>query len=191
MIALFDTSSFDVLAKCYYPFDQTEFVLRDFFIDGFKQQQILTSDKVIEECQRLKKGSILTHLNFLLDTSICKPIYSHLLQPTITKKISNLVNNQFLNKGVLGFRDLSETELETEKQGFVNGTDFNLVLAANQFLIQGRLVCIVTEESKTENDGKLYKKIPNLCVPLGIKTMTLPEWLQNQNLTCHFSFPNP
>jgi Domain of unknown function (DUF4411) len=190
MISLFDTSSFDLLAKCYHPFDQIEFVLRDFFIDGCRQNQIATSDKVLEECQRLKKGSMIEALAFLMDKSICTPIASSSLQSTLSKKISNLINNQFLNKDVVRLRSMTETELETEKQVFKGSTDFNLILAAYGFLTEGKRVCIVTEESNTENDGKIFKKIPNLCKSLGIETMTLPQWLLTQNLTCDFSF-NP
>ncbi len=38
-----------------------------------------------------------------------------------------------------------------------------------------RTSCLVTEETESSNDNKLFKKIPAICKELEIETMTLPE----------------
>lgn len=37
---------------------------------------------------------------------------------------------------------------------------------------------LVTEETESSNDNKLFKKIPAICKELDIPTMTLPELLK-------------
>lgn len=44
---------------------------------------------------------------------------------------------------------------------------------------QGEQVIIVTEETESSNDNKLFKKIPAICKELEIDTMTLPELIAN------------
>jgi hypothetical protein len=39
-------------------------------------------------------------------------------------------------------------------------------------------VVLVTEETGTGNDNKLFKKIPAICQDLNIETMSLPELLK-------------
>jgi len=39
-------------------------------------------------------------------------------------------------------------------------------------------VILVTEETESGNDNKLFKKIPAICKELNIPTMTLPELIE-------------
>ena len=38
-------------------------------------------------------------------------------------------------------------------------------------------ICVVTEESKTANDKKIFKKIPALCDFIGVRCITLADYL--------------
>jgi hypothetical protein len=42
-------------------------------------------------------------------------------------------------------------------------------------------IILVTEETESNNDNKLFKKIPSICKELSITTMTLPELLGKYN----------
>jgi hypothetical protein len=39
----------------------------------------------------------------------------------------------------------------------------------------GQEIIVVTEETISNNDNKLFKKIPTMCSALDIKCLTLPE----------------
>lgn len=45
----------------------------------------------------------------------------------------------------------------------------------NRFENKGEQVVLVSEETESSNDNKLFKKIPAICKELEIETMTLPE----------------
>jgi hypothetical protein len=49
-----------------------------------------------------------------------------------------------------------------------------IILCLN-LIKEGEKVVLVTEETESSNDKKLFKKIPAICKELGIETMTLPE----------------
>ena len=43
-------------------------------------------------------------------------------------------------------------------------------------------VIIITEETGYSNDGKVFKKIPEICKSIGITTMTLPDFLSKYDV---------
>jgi len=49
-----------------------------------------------------------------------------------------------------------------------------IILCLN-LIKEGERVVLVTEETESSNDNKLFKKIPAICKELEIETMTLPE----------------
>ena len=49
-----------------------------------------------------------------------------------------------------------------------------IILCLN-LIKDGERVVLVTEETESSNDNKLFKKIPAICKELQIETMTLPE----------------
>ena len=53
------------------------------------------------------------------------------------------------------------------------------ILLCLNFLKDGEKVVLVTEETESSNDNKLFKKIPTICKELNVETMTLPELLGN------------
>jgi hypothetical protein len=78
-------------------------------------------------------------------------------------------------------KKLTETEFENQKNSFLQGADMKqIILCLN--LINNRekdifeeKVVLVTDETESSNDNKLFKKIPAICNELNIETMTLPE----------------
>lgn len=43
-------------------------------------------------------------------------------------------------------------------------------------------VVIVTEETGYSNDGKPFKKIPGICETIGVRTLSLPTFLSENNI---------
>lgn len=39
---------------------------------------------------------------------------------------------------------------------------------------------VMTEETRLQNDGKLFKKLPLLCEQIGVKTITSSEYLHGK-----------
>lgn len=53
-----------------------------------------------------------------------------------------------------------------------------IILCLN-LINDGEKVILVTEETESSNDNKLFKKIPAICKELEIDTKTLPELITN------------
>jgi hypothetical protein len=67
---------------------------------------------------------------------------------------------------------LPAEEKEVKKEEYLNGADCRLVLVG----MENRDVrpVIVTEESRLDNDGKFFKKLPVVCEHEKINLLTIP-----------------
>lgn len=72
-------------------------------------------------------------------------------------------------------RKLTEVEFENQKSSFIESADMKQVILCLNLKNRGEHVVIVTEETESSNDNKLFKKIPVICKELEINTTTLPE----------------
>ena len=188
MIALIDTCSLIRLCEYYLPFDRDQ-KLTAFLKVQYQAKNIIIIDAVYEEATFTQKGKILKMLSFLekrdcMDTSLLQ----------VTRKLSNLVDNQFcnqLNKKKLAnncHTNFAEV-YDQQKQLYMSQGDFRLIIAANEikrkigdglFKDQEKVV-IVTDESTTENDGKLFRKLPICCKEANVKSLTLASYFK----ACH------
>ena len=86
-------------------------------------------------------------------------------------------------------------------------TDVEYIAAKQQYLLTGdaRLIIyalnyqsdhkndifndfyVLTEESRFQNDGKLFKKLPLICDFLNINTITLPEYFKQNGIKVEYS----
>ena len=85
------------------------------------------------------------------------------------------LNNTFVNQIVKKSKKITEEEFESEKTRFIENADMKQVILSLNLKNQGEQVILVTEETESGNDNKLFKKIPAICKVLEIETMTLPE----------------
>ncbi|EON77202.1 hypothetical protein ADIS_2282 [Lunatimonas lonarensis] len=85
------------------------------------------------------------------------------------------MNNNFVNQIVKKARNFTEVEFESEKTRFIESADMKQVILSLNLKAKGERVVLVTEETESNNDNKLFKKIPTICKELEIGTMTLPE----------------
>lgn len=180
MKVVIDTNSLLSLARYYIPFDKKS-VLYDFIKKKIEQGEIIIVDKVLEECTYNAKGLVIETLKFLTDKKFLKtakvPYKTDSMLAPSPAKFLRQVENQFVNAVVKKQRNLTETEFESQKANFLDNADIKQIILCLNLLKNGEEVVLVTEETESSNDNKLFKKIPSICKELDIKTMTLPDLL--------------
>jgi hypothetical protein len=180
MKVVIDTNSLLSLVRYYLPFDRKS-VLHNFFKKQIDQGEIIIIDKVLEECTYNSKGLVIETLLFLKDKKFLKsakvPFKTDSLLAPSPAKFLRQVENQFVNAVVKRQRKLTDTEFESQKASFLDNADIKQIILCLNILQSGEEVVLVTEETESSNDNKLFKKIPSICKDLNIKTMTLPDLL--------------
>ena len=172
MKAIIDTSSLLAFVRYYIPFDENS-NLKEQIKNKIENDELIIIDKVVEESKRIKKGIILKSLNFIENSK--KIIPTETILPDAT--FFNQLKNNFCNTELIKLKGLNDTEFEKEKNYFLNSADAKLILYALKFKADN--ICIVSEETLSNNDNKIFKKIPFICNMVDIKCCTLPEFLQD------------
>lgn len=174
MRTLVDTSSLVSLARYYHPFDSTD-AISEFLSSEIASGNIIVLDKIAEEVQFVSGGMAVETFPCLKDK---KRVVS--TKDIIPKqKFFNMLDNNFVDNAVkrLKFRD-DEEGYNNARESFLKGADCALVVYAMNNSSELDPIQILTEESATQNDGKLFKKIPFICRELGIRTLTSVEYLK-------------
>lgn len=169
MKVVIDTSSLISLVRYYLPFDKNK-MLYNFIKSKVETKEILILDKVYKECEYFSKKIVVITLPFLSNKK--NQINTTDLLPD--QKFFNRLESEFIN-GVMKNK-LSAVQFENKKNEYMNSADPKLLL----YSLQNRAdnVIIVSEETDTSNDNKLYKKLPFICKKiLEIPIITLPELL--------------
>lgn len=178
MKVVIDTNSLLSLVRYYLPFDK-KVILFNFFKTKIEKGEIIIIDKVFQECTYNSKGIVLTTLDYLNDKTFLKsskvPYKTDSLLAPSPAKFLRQVENQFVNTVVRRQKKLSDTEFENQKNSFLNNADMKQIILCLNLIKDGERVVLVTEETESSNDNKLFKKIPAICKELQIETMTLPE----------------
>ncbi len=190
MKIIIDTSSLIHLVRYYLPFEQ-ETELSDFIQSKFEAGDLILIDAIYNECRSLSGGLIMKKMDYLKNKDFKNkfkiPINTQNLLPPSPKKFNNLLENSFRTPLSLSKR-LNDAEFEVEKQEFLKSADAKMIIYAlneknktknKTEEMFGNDICIVTEETKAENDNKVFRKIPKICEILEIKVMTLPELLKD------------
>lgn len=174
MRIIIDTSSLLALVRYYRPFDKDN-SLKEFVKDNVDKGNIVILDKVAEESKYLSKGVIFKDLDFLKD----KNRYFKTDELLPTKKFFNLLDNQLCHTPLKN--KLNQTEFEQIRNEYLDSADAKLVLLCyNESTPLGMdNPILVTEESGSENDYKMFKKLPNICSILNIEQCTLPSLIKD------------
>lgn len=167
MKAVIDTSSLVSLVRYFLPFDK-EGKLKAFLEENILSRNIIVLEQVAEECKHQGKGQVIEAFPFVAQTKYKTSIAE--LKPN--KAIYNLIDNNFINASVKAL--MPEDVYEFERNKFIASADFAMMLYA--YSIKEKVV-IVTEETGFSNDGKPFKKIPDICGIIGIKTQNLSSFL--------------
>jgi hypothetical protein len=180
MKVVIDTNSLLSLVRYYLPFDKKG-VLFQFFKKKIEIGEIIIVDRVLQQCAYNSKGIVLTALNYLNDKAFLKrakvPYRTDSLLAPSPAKFLRQVENQFVNNVVRNQRKLTDTEFENQKNAFLDDADMKQIILCLNLQKDGEKVVLVTEETESSNDNKLFKKIPAICKELSIETLTLPELL--------------
>jgi hypothetical protein len=172
MIALMDTSSLLAFVRYYLPFDKRG-TFKNLIRDKFDNGELLILDKVFEEAKYLSQGIILQELEFINDKT--KHINTNNLIPS--SRFFNLLENQFCNKDIIRLKGITKVEFELEKSNFLKTPDANLILYS--LSIKNKNPIVVTEETKSANDNKTFRKIPENCKEINLECCTLPNLLKD------------
>jgi hypothetical protein len=84
-------------------------------------------------------------------------------------------------------KQITDAEFEVEKERFLEDADMKLIITSLNFIQKGEDVLLITEETSSSNDNKLFNKIPLICYELKITTKTLPELISMFNDEIKFS----
>jgi hypothetical protein len=190
MKVVIDTNSLLSLVRYYLPFDKKS-VLFDFIKGKISQGEIIIIDKVLEECSFNAKGLVIQRLAYLEDKAFMKaakaPYKTEFILAPAPNRFLRQVENQFVNTVVRKQRGLTDTEFENQKNKFLNDADMKQIILCLNYMKDKEEVVLVSEETESSNDNKLFKKIPSICKELGISTMTLPELLDKYDgIDIHF-----
>lgn len=134
-------------------------------------------DKVLQECIYSSKGMVINTLDYLSDKSFLiaskVPFKTDSLLVPNTKHFFHLLSSVFVNSIIR--KKLTDVEFENQKDLFLESADMKQIILALNIKKNGEKVILVTEETESSNDNKLFKKIPAICRELQIETLTLPE----------------
>lgn len=180
MKVVIDSSSLISLCRYYLPFDRNQ-KLYDFIRSKIELGEIVIIDRVLEQCSYISKGFVLESLDFLGNKDFLKlnkvPKKTNDLIAPAPQKFLRQLDNQFVNRVILRKRKLSKAEYEIQKESFLNDADMKQIILCLIYMQEGEETILITEETETSNDNKLFKKIPAICKELNIETLTLPEML--------------
>lgn len=168
---IIDTSTWVSLIRYYKPFD-TGSVIYDFFKRKIENKEFVLLNEVSMECSYVSNGFVAKELDFIKDNKFITKTANILP----SKKFYNLLENQFCN--TFQRRNLQDFEIENLTESFIKSADAKIIMTALEEKKQGQEIVVVTEETITNNDNKLFKKIPAMCSALDIKCVRLPELIK-------------
>lgn len=173
MMALMDTSSLMALTRYYIPFDSKK-VLFELIEKKITTKEILILDRVHNETAYFGSGVIQQVLPYIKNNS--NVVKTKDILPDA--KFLSMLENNFCNS--LQKSKISDVEFESEKKKYIEvDADIKLILFGLKECRNTSIdkLVVVTEESRANNDGKVFKKIPAICDTLGIETCTISEYL--------------
>ena len=174
MKAVIDTSSLVTLVRYYLPFDREE-KLKIFLEENILSGRIIILEQVTDECKRLGKGQVIEAFPFIAQAKYKTSITG--IQ--VNRAIYNLVDNNFINASAKAL--LTEDVYQLKRNEFIASADFALMLYSYSIKDKEDVV-IVTEETGYSNDGKPFKKIPDICKIIGVKAENLPSFLLENDI---------
>ncbi len=174
MKAVIDTCSLISFVRYYLPFDQGN-RLKDFLKEQILDKKIIVLDKVAAECEYTSNGLVVKSLPFIKDKKY-RTSTSSLVAPP---KFHHLIDCNFINASEK--RKLTDAEYQKLRGDYLNSADCSLILYTYDKKNTEEIV-IITEETGYNNDGKAFKKIPENCKAIDIKTQMLPEFLKSNGI---------
>lgn len=177
MAIVIDSCSLITVARYYLPLDK-EGVIVPFLKSVLNSGEVILLDAVVQEVRYTAKGIAIKAMPFLDEKKHIKKTDD--LIPPSPKKFDNLLDNNFCVRALK--KDMTDEEYISQKNEFLQSGDGKIIVFSQAFKKEQALLFndffVLTEESRTTNDGKLFKKLPLICDELDIKTLTLPEYFK-------------
>lgn len=187
-MVIVDTCSLVYLSRFYLPFDEDD-KLKNFFEQKFRCGELQMLDVILNECKQQSKGLVVRSMPFWESEKALIVKTNDLMAPA-PRKFSNQLDNNLCVP--IARKQLSDEAYSLQKQLFLESGDGKIILLAlNKIHDAGLLdeVVVLTDESKISNDGKLFKKLPAICEFLQIKTITLIDYLKENNIEVDWVVP--
>lgn len=174
MRAVIDTTSLVSFVRYYLPFDKGD-KLKKLFEKKFNSGEIIVLDKVYEEAKYVAKGIVIKELGFLSKSTRVVNTQVLLPQPKLFRRLENELCYRAQR------HKLTQTEYDVEQNKYLESADAKLILFCEKDKNSLELdrPILVTEETKSENDNKLFKKLPEICFILNIDNCNLPTLLKD------------
>ena len=176
MAIVIDACSLVSLAKNYLPLDKNG-SLMNFLREKFEMKEWIMLDAIQRESQYTSQGIVMKAMSFLKDSAYVTK--TNEMFPPSTRKLDNMLDCNF-SIPILK-RELSDEEYIVQKDIFLKSGDGRILVYCLNMKADANLfseLCVLTEESRVFNDGKLFKKLPLICEHLGVKVITLPDYLE-------------
>ena len=181
MKAIIDTSSLLSFCRYYLPFDKNSHLF-NLIKNKIEFGDIIVIDKVMDECAAVANGHVLTSMPYLKDPKFLKGAKCPVKTDTITAsnhaQFLEQVDRDFQDQSLRRLKKINEAEYVVQKGIFMNSADMRMILTCLNLKERGKKgeeVILVSEESRSLNDSKIFKKIPIICNYVGIQTLTLPR----------------
>ena len=178
MKTIIDTSSLLALVRYYLPFD-IDNTLYNHLKTEILEKRIIIVNNVIEESKYISKKIIREKLVYLFDSSLksCLIKEDNMVFLKPPKTFFNDLDNRFIVNGVKS--KLRKEEYDNLRNKFLNSADSQIILYADYLKRTNEDVQVLTEETPTSNDGKIFKKIPSICKMINVDALSLPEYLES------------
>lgn len=182
MIGIIDTSSLIAIARYYLPIKDEVKLLR-FVETKLRSGELVFLSTIHLETSRTQKGIALNLMKFLNDGKLR---YNDAdLTPPSAKKFSNMLDSNFCVP--LQKKKLDSEAYAIQKAQYMTTGDAKLLCYALHHMDKNPVV--ITEETMLSNDSKVFKKLPAICEILGIKHMTVAEWLVANGISLSWEHP--
>ena len=188
MVVVIDTCSLLAMTKYYLPFDDNQ-VLYHFIESGFHAHTLIVVDAILNESRQTAKGYILASFPFLENSKTHIIRTGDMFAPSPQRFSNQLDNNLCVS---LRKKLLTDVEYTAAKQQYLLTGDARLIIYALNYQSDHKNdifndFYVLTEESRFQNDGKLFKKLTLICDFLNINTITLPEYFKQNGIKVEYS----
>jgi hypothetical protein len=168
-----DTSSLLAFVRYYLPFDKAR-KLKAELQARIEDKEIIVIDKVWDESKYTAKKAIYLALEVLHEKKNTQNTDLVLPDPKFFKMLDNNFTVQSQKK------QLEPEQYEALKAKFLSGADCKMILLC-YVRMKGKDsedYVIITEETDSQNDGKLFKKIPLICKELRIECISIADFIK-------------
>lgn len=169
---IIDTCSLVSLAKQYLPLDNVN-CIEPFVTTEIKEGRLIILDSIQEECKYVSGGIVMEKFPVLKDNSFV--INTEKIVPRSPRTFFNKLDNNYCVSLIK--KTLTTDQYERQKIDFLSTGDGRMILYINN-MVQEKSITVITEESRSQNDAKLFKKLPLILDQMDVKAITVSDYLK-------------